>query len=125
MQKELAARLAASAYPTARRVGSGWRNLAQCRKAGISLNQLFAASESEQRLMLPVCRGCPVVVDCLAYALRSPFPVSGVWGGTTRWDRTRLVARALRGHCRNCGQPKPDNARFCDRCLRSGSVRTM
>lgn len=123
VQYHLAARLAASAYPGARQMGRGWRDQAQCLKASTSLDDLFACEEHKQREALRVCCGCPAVVDCLAFALMSPFPVNGVWGGTTRWDRTRMVTKALRGHCRNCGAAKDGSAKFCLSCLNSAQVR--
>lgn len=44
----------------------------------------------EQRLAKVVCRGCPVVAECLADALdnRTPF---GVWGGMTERERRALL----------------------------------
>lgn len=44
----------------------------------------------EQRLAKVVCRGCPVVAECLADALdnRTPF---GVWGGMTERERRQLL----------------------------------
>lgn len=40
-----------------------------------------------------VCRPCPVAAECLEYALSSPEPMSGVWGGTVEHDR-RVMRRA-------------------------------
>jgi WhiB family redox-sensing transcriptional regulator len=38
------------------------------------------------------CAGCPLVADCLDYALH--HAVEGVWGGTTRRQRDRLRRQA-------------------------------
>jgi WhiB family redox-sensing transcriptional regulator len=38
-----------------------------------------------------LCRGCPVVQDCLAYALSNNIQ-DGVWGGTAMRGRRRLKA---------------------------------
>lgn len=35
------------------------------------------------------CRGCPVINDCLNYALQHP-ELEGVWGGTTTAQRADL-----------------------------------
>lgn len=46
----------------------------------------------EQRSAKGVCRGCPVVAECLADALdnRTEF---GVWGGMTERERRALLRR--------------------------------
>lgn len=33
-----------------------------------------------------VCRTCPIMMECRAYAIRNEERL-GVWGGTDRWDR--------------------------------------
>ena len=38
-----------------------------------------------------ICRQCPVITDCLEWALTN-FQDSGVWGGTTE-DERRLMRR--------------------------------
>jgi len=40
-----------------------------------------------------VCRRCPVIAPCRAYALADPA-VLGVWGGTTERDRQRVRVQA-------------------------------
>lgn len=44
----------------------------------------------EQRVAKAVCKGCPVIAECLADALdnRTPF---GVWGGMTERERRALL----------------------------------
>lgn len=38
-----------------------------------------------------ICRGCPVVNDCIEYAMSfSPRSLIGIWGGTTERERTRI-----------------------------------
>ena len=46
----------------------------------------------DQRFAKTVCRGCPVVAECLADALdnRTEF---GVWGGMTERERRALLRR--------------------------------
>lgn len=36
-----------------------------------------------------ICRACPYVTECLAYALKNK--VQGVWGGLTERERDRVV----------------------------------
>jgi WhiB family redox-sensing transcriptional regulator len=65
-----------------------------------------AAAEAAKR----VCSTCPVITDCLTYALADPG-VHGVWGGTS--DRQRADIRKGRTEglveCDDCG------ARFASR----------
>jgi len=38
-----------------------------------------------------ICRSCPVVNDCIVYAMSfSPRSLIGIWGGTTERERTRI-----------------------------------
>jgi WhiB family redox-sensing transcriptional regulator len=38
-----------------------------------------------------ICRTCPVVNDCIMYAMSfSPRSLIGIWGGTTERERTRI-----------------------------------
>jgi WhiB family redox-sensing transcriptional regulator len=67
-----------------------------------------------------VCLGCPVIAECLAFALEHNEP-GGIWGGLTARERTRLkrtgnakrtqcarghfyakVGRTSQGSCREC-----------------------
>lgn len=41
-----------------------------------------------------VCARCALRVDCLDYALETDQQ-DGVWGGTTPWERARIVKRRL------------------------------
>lgn len=40
-----------------------------------------------------VCRGCPVIAECLAYALERDER-HGVWGGLSERERRRLKSKA-------------------------------
>ncbi len=43
------------------------------------------------------CRTCPIMADCLAWALANPHLAGeGVWGGTTRTERNALRRNAMR-----------------------------
>lgn len=37
-----------------------------------------------------ICRGCPVRVQCLDFALSAKWSVDGVWGGFTAMERRRM-----------------------------------
>lgn len=51
--------------------------------------ELGESPEPAKRL----CRGCPVRLQCLDYALRHRER-HGVWGGTTEYERRGMRARA-------------------------------
>jgi WhiB family redox-sensing transcriptional regulator len=42
-----------------------------------------------------VCSSCPVMDECLSYALDHPG-ILGVWGGTTESQRQSMIRRARR-----------------------------
>ena len=64
-----------------------WAPLSRC--ADQDPDALFVEGK-EQRVAKIVCRGCPVVAECLAAALdtRTQF---GVWGGMTERERRALL----------------------------------
>ena len=39
-----------------------------------------------------ICNTCPYVTECLLYAMTHP-DLTGIWGGTTERDRSRLHRR--------------------------------
>ena len=47
-----------------------------------------------------VCRRCPVIIDCLAWALESGQD-AGVWGGLSEEERRALKRRAARSRARS------------------------
>lgn len=43
-----------------------------------------------------LCRGCPIVDACLAWALtQASEDLHGVWGGTTNYERRKLRRQAV------------------------------
>lgn len=59
----------------------------QC--AGSGAGGFFPEKAADERKKgKALCRGCPVTNECLEYALA--FDSYGVWGGTTRRERTKL-----------------------------------
>lgn len=79
--------------PEAESLGSqwvaDWAPLGRC--AGSDPDALFVQGKA-QRAAKVVCKGCPVVAECLADALdnRTEF---GVWGGMTERERRALLRR--------------------------------
>ena len=66
-----------------------WAPRGKC--AGTDPDALFVQGKA-QRAAKIVCKGCPVVAECLADALdnRTEF---GVWGGMTERERRALLRR--------------------------------
>jgi WhiB family redox-sensing transcriptional regulator len=75
-----------------------WEPSAACRTAD---PQLFFPSTDGHGAQQPaaaakeICRGCPVRVSCLAYAIENDEPV-GIWGGLTAGERSRLFDEMVR-----------------------------
>lgn len=42
-----------------------------------------------------ICEGCPVIEECLSYAVEMN-QTEGIWGGTTKQERRRLRRRWLK-----------------------------
>src|SRR5215204_2199961 len=68
---------------------SDWSALGRC--AGTDPDALFVQGKA-QRAAKAVCKGCPVIAECLADALdnRTEF---GVWGGMTERERRAMLRR--------------------------------
>lgn len=103
-----------------------WMHQAACR--GMDTEIWFADSEAAHSIAKGVCRRCPVAETCLRYALDIQG-TWGIWGGTTRPQRTRLTESP--GKCRN-GHPRtPENTyikpstgqRQCRVCMRDAEAR--
>ena len=66
----------------------GWTERAACADLGTTR---FFPSESESSVAaIVVCEQCPVSSQCLGYALAHRI-VDGVWGGTTKRERVRML----------------------------------
>ncbi len=66
-----------------------WRDGAACRGFDISV---FFPDESDSDAIAhakDICLSCPVIDDCLSYAVEHN-QTEGIWGGTTRQERRRL-----------------------------------
>jgi hypothetical protein len=49
----------------------------------------FPEKSQRRPLAVAICRGCPVQVECLTWALENDEHY-GIWGGTTHLERRRL-----------------------------------
>lgn len=72
-----------------------WQLDAACRGMDSSLffhppNERNAARANRAGRAKAICRGCPVIAECLDHALRVREPY-GVWGGRTEDERARLL----------------------------------
>jgi len=59
-----------------------WQDEAVC--SGTNTDTFF----TNEKQAKTICSGCPVLGDCLQYALI--YNLSGVWGGTTDKERSRV-----------------------------------
>lgn len=62
-----------------------WQDQASCAQSN---TELFFSDEKTAKTF---CHSCPVRSDCLDYALI--YHVSGVWGGTSDRERSRMYSR--------------------------------
>jgi WhiB family transcriptional regulator, redox-sensing transcriptional regulator len=65
-----------------------WMREARCRWHDPEV--FFAQHPADERTAVEVCRGCPVRLKCLSYALAHGLEF-GVWGGLTEQQRRRLL----------------------------------
>lgn len=70
-------------------VDEAWKRRGKC--VGGDPDVPFASGRRAQRAATAVCKGCPVLEECLTASLarRERF---GVWGGLTEHQRARLLA---------------------------------
>lgn len=88
-----------------------WMARAACRPgSGIDPNIFFPERGGDVMAARLVCESCPVMNDCLIYAMTLPEAVSGIWGGTSERERGRTPRRggtsgvvAAVGHGSNSG----------------------
>ena len=75
-----------------------WRDDAACRDADPELffpDRETRSARTQVKTAKLICRGCPVQVTCLNWALDSGQE-SGIWGGLTEDERGRLQRRGSR-----------------------------
>lgn len=69
-----------------------WRDDAACSGSGTDLFFPISEEDPQVEAAKEVCAACPVMDECLAYAL-STNQTEGVWGGMTGSERRRLRRR--------------------------------
>ena len=67
--------------------GVNWRTRALCRNG--NFDELFVQGAAQRKAAL-MCRHCPVLMECGAYALDKRVEF-GVWGGMTERQRRALL----------------------------------
>ena len=71
-----------------------WQERAECRDE--DRRWFFTEGDAfKVKYAKMVCRDCPVLQDCLEYALSFP-DTRGVWGGTTTKERKKVRAQLSR-----------------------------
>lgn len=75
-----------------------WSEESLCRNLSLAESKkIFFPTQGRPRLYPPYkafCNNCPVMLECLAYAVAHDFP--GVWGGTTYMERKEGTVKAER-----------------------------
>ena len=70
-----------------------WWADAACRAAPRSITWFPESSQSSRRAKT-ICDDCPVMHDCLAWALAERMNPEGIWGGLGKTQRARLRTRS-------------------------------
>jgi len=78
-----------------------WMREAACR--GMDLIIFFSDDDAKEAALAvrEICGHCPVLDECLNWALKNKV-THGVWGGKTPLQRRRLLVRKPRIHCPGC-----------------------
>ena len=74
---------------------AAWRDAAACRDADPELffpDGDIRSARAQVKAAKLICRGCPVTVPCLSWALASGHE-AGIWGGLTEDERRMLRRR--------------------------------
>ena len=66
---------------------TAWVSEALCRST--DPDELFVRGKAQNKAVV-ICRHCPVIAECLAYALGNQMEF-GVWGGMTERQRQALL----------------------------------
>ncbi len=64
-----------------------WAAFAACRERDPDV--FFPVTADGEREAIRICRGCPVQLDCLEFALEAKIRF-GIWGGATEKERRTL-----------------------------------
>ena len=108
-----------------------WTDSALCAQIG-DHDTFFPDNGSSSAEAKRICGMCEVSTECLTYAIRAPYAIHGVWGGTTEKERRDLrrrhgiappredrldhgTAAGARAHQRRGERP-------CSRCLEAAAM---
>lgn len=67
---------------------------ALCKEVG---TEVFFPQKGENRLInqaKSICKKCSLKVECLEYALQD-IDTKGIWGGTTEFERLKMLGRRI------------------------------
>lgn len=104
-----------------------WSDHAACRGASPTLfitegyeddDPIYPPAEAEA-----LCNRCPVRPECLQYGLETKLGndwLTGVWGGTTAYQRRQLRRSRERSKCPNCDSTDLVLERSVELCLACG-----
>lgn len=67
-----------------------WMNEARCASPDIPRSAFFSDRAKDVRRAKAICKHCPVIAECLNYALSVDTYDNGVWGGTSEEERRKL-----------------------------------
>lgn len=90
-----------------------WRARAACHGED---PELFFSDARDADQAKAVCGRCPVVAECLAWAV-SIKAADGVWGGTSEAERAPLLAETRTCSCGEQFVPRMGHQVRCRRCL--------
>ncbi len=65
-----------------------WKQDGNCR--GTDPNLFYSYEKEDVKIALGVCAVCPVLEECLEYAIENQER-HGIWGGTKEGDRTKMI----------------------------------
>ncbi len=74
-----------------------WHHSAACR--GLSAELFYPLDDEAVAAAKAVCAACPVVAECLEYAI-SVREKDGIWGGATERERRSIIRRRRRAAAR-------------------------
>ena len=89
-------------------VVADWRDDAVCATTDPDLFFPESRDVRAERQAKKICAGCPVVQDCLEYAIEAGEEF-GVWGGTTELERRHMMSIPRRNAG---GKPQIDRVKF-------------
>lgn len=92
-----------------------WARWAECAKPGNAPHYPAEGDQAGIAAAKANCFACPVLAECLEYAL-ARGEQWGVWGGLTAAERTTIRRNGTR-RARNQGQPRASAAEMTDEVL--------